>query len=59
MLRTPVPKASVNEDDDALLTEQKIGFAVQVLIPAPTLDTAFTKNSHQLQLGRFVAFAAD
>jgi hypothetical protein len=55
MFRAAVPKASVHEDADTFLSENKIGTAGELLLPPPTQDSVRAENLDQAKLGCLVA----
>jgi hypothetical protein len=54
-----MPEAAVDENGNAFLSEHKVGFAEQALMPAPAGDPVATENGYECNFGRLVAFAAD
>lgn len=44
-----VPEATVNEDCDLLLKEDKVGMSFDVVVPAPASDAVFLKDLDELK----------
>jgi hypothetical protein len=59
VLWTSMPETPVHEDSNALLFENEIRFAVQILIPSPSFDSVFPKDLDESDLSGFIAFASN
>ena len=54
-----VPEAAVNEDGQALTSENEVGTAGERLVPPPAGDAGGAQNGHQFQLSFFVSTGVD